>query len=474
VTLTRTELERVLEGVGPWVRGAAIQQVRAPDRERVYLSVRRPGETRWLLLCAARGLGRLHYVERPPPNPRESLAFQGLLRKELGGVVTQVDRLAGERIVRLTTQRGGVERSLVLEVYGAGGNIVLLDEEDRVLGRAGPARRPGSAARRGEPWVGPEGEGAWVPVEGAGTHGADDVSAELAHRYAAREEDEAVKARLRDAQSRLRGRRKEIQRRLKRQERDLERSGDPEVHRRRASLLQGSFHRMERGRSEVEVTDWEAEGQPTLMLAVDPSREPKEIVAAAFARARRAERARDEAGQRIAESRSALDEVETLLELLGTDPDEAIPLVDELLPTRARQAAARRAAGPRLPYLAFRAPSGHEIRVGRRSRDNDELTFRHSKGNDVWLHARGRPGAHVVIRGPGPSPSPELLIPAAQLALLHSGMKEGDRGEVTWTRVKHVSKPKGSKPGSVVPTQDKVLYVEIEPETLAKLERIEG
>lgn len=472
MTLTRDELTSVLAGIGPWLVGSVVQQVRMPDRDRVYLSVRRPGQTRWLLVCAERGLGRIHFVERPPPNPKESLAMQGLLRKEFGGLVTSVDRLDGERIVRIVTERGEVRRGLVLEVYGGGGNIVLLDWEDRVLGRVGAARRPGCDAGRGEQWTGPEGHAAWIAV-GAGS--ADDtLSRELADRYEARESEAEERGRTQEAEGRLRGRRKELRRRLRRQEQDLRRAGDPDALRRRAELLQGSFHRLERGQSEVEVTDWAAEGQPLVTLTVDPAREPKEIVGKAFRAARRAERAVTEAGQRIAESRAALEEIDELLELLAEDPNEAIPLIDELVPRRAARASRQGQGETRTPWLAFRAPSGHEIRVGRRARDNDELTFRHSKGNDVWLHARGRPGAHVVIRAPGPSPSPELLIPAAQLALLHAGMKEGDRGEVTWTRVKHVSKPKGSKPGSVVPTQDKVLYVEIEPETLARLERLPG
>ena len=98
--------------------------------------------------------------------------------------------------------------------------------------------------------------------------------------------------------------------------------------------------------------------------------------------------------------------------------------------------------------------------------------MRLSKGNDVWLHVRGRPGAHVIIRDPGKSPSPELLLLGAQLALVRSGLANGEREEVTWTRVKHVNKPKGSKPGSVVATQDRVLYVEVDRSALDSLTRV--
>ena len=77
----------------------------------------------------------------------------------------------------------------------------------------------------------------------------------------------------------------------------------------------------------------------------------------------------------------------------------------------------------------------------------------------------------MVICRPGPSPSPELLLLGAQLALAHSGIKEGAREEVTWTRVKEVHKPKGMAPGKVLVRQEKVLYVEAQRRALDVLER---
>ena len=109
------------------------------------------------------------------------------------------------------------------------------------------------------------------------------------------------------------------------------------------------------------------------------------------------------------------------------------------------------------------------MHVGRSAADNDALTLHNAKGNDVWLHVRGRPGAHVVIRAPGRAPQPELLLLAAQLALVHSGLADGARAEVTWTRVKHVKKPRGLPPGKVLVTQERVLYVETDRAALEQL-----
>lgn len=468
MTVTRDELATILEELHDTLLGAVVQQARVPDRDRVVLALRQPGATSWLLLCAAPALGRLHLIDKAPPNPKESLAFQGLLRKEVRGTIRRVAQLAGERIMRLDIASEESRRSIVLELYGAGGNIVLLDGEDRVLGRAGSPRRPGSSAGRGERWEPPGERGEWTDIGSrAGLNGHDAVR----QVYVARETQLHCGAARAEATRRLTRRRKELRRLTKRQRSDLQKIGSPAPLRRTAELLQGSFHLLRKGQRSVDVTDWAAPDQPTVTVPTDPALEPSQLVARAFSRARRAERAQTAGEERLRATLAALEEVEALAELMEEDEESAIEMVDELLPGAAAQSRGRR-EGPRLPYTAWRTPSGHEIRVGRGAADNDQLTQRHSRGNDVWLHVRGRPGAHVVVRDPGKSPAPTLLVLAAQLALAHSGLADGAREEVTWTRVKHVSKPKGSKPGSVVATQDKVLYVELDREALAALTRL--
>ena len=76
-----------------------------------------------------------------------------------------------------------------------------------------------------------------------------------------------------------------------------------------------------------------------------------------------------------------------------------------------------------------------------------------------------------MICQPGPSPSSDILLLGAQLALAHSGLKEGAREEVTWTRVKEVSKSKGLPPGKVLVRGEKVLYVEARRAELDCLQR---
>ena len=122
------------------------------------------------------------------------------------------------------------------------------------------------------------------------------------------------------------------------------------------------------------------------------------------------------------------------------------------------------------PFRRFTSTDGLPIFVGRNARENDELTFGLAKSDDVWLHARGAPGSHVVVRlSKGTDIPPETLRDAAMLALLYSDLKKGGKGDVIYTRRKWVKKAKGQAPGAVVVTQEKSLYVSLDRNRLQTL-----
>lgn len=122
-----------------------------------------------------------------------------------------------------------------------------------------------------------------------------------------------------------------------------------------------------------------------------------------------------------------------------------------------------------MPYRAFRSANGARILVGRSARDNDALTLRVARGNDVWLHARGVQGSHVVVPDAGEAPDARTLGDAALLAAHFSRARGEEAAEVAWTRRKHVRKPKGAAPGSVIATQERTLRVRLDAARLAEL-----
>ena len=106
--------------------------------------------------------------------------------------------------------------------------------------------------------------------------------------------------------------------------------------------------------------------------------------------------------------------------------------------------------------------SGYEILVGKKSTDNDHLTFRIAKSHDAWLHAADYPGSHVVVRNPSKERDLDeaTLVKAAQLAAYFSQARNSSKVEVHYTKRKHVTKPRRAKPGLVRLLEFKSIKVE--------------
>lgn len=117
----------------------------------------------------------------------------------------------------------------------------------------------------------------------------------------------------------------------------------------------------------------------------------------------------------------------------------------------------------------FHAPDGTEILVGKNNFQNDRLTFKTANSRDLWLHAKDIPGSHVILRTEGASPSHETLLLAAQLAGHFSQAKDSSKIPVDYTQVRYVKKPTGAKPGFVIFTNQKTLYITPEENLLAPI-----
>jgi predicted ribosome quality control (RQC) complex YloA/Tae2 family protein len=115
-------------------------------------------------------------------------------------------------------------------------------------------------------------------------------------------------------------------------------------------------------------------------------------------------------------------------------------------------------ANPR--FWEYRLPGGWRVLAGKTDQDNDRLTLKSAKPEDWWFHVRGMPGSHVILQGgPEEKPDKQTLADAAAIAAYHSKARNGGVVPVSCTKVKHVEKPAGAKPGSVRIRKEIVLKV---------------
>jgi predicted ribosome quality control (RQC) complex YloA/Tae2 family protein len=123
-----------------------------------------------------------------------------------------------------------------------------------------------------------------------------------------------------------------------------------------------------------------------------------------------------------------------------------------------------------VPYRTFVGASGATILVGRGAADNDALTLHVARAHDLWLHAKDRQGAHVVVPlDRGASCPPDLLVEAAHLAAHFSDARDERVVDVQYTPRRYLRKPKGSAPGLVIVDREKVLVLRREDATLQRL-----
>lgn len=119
----------------------------------------------------------------------------------------------------------------------------------------------------------------------------------------------------------------------------------------------------------------------------------------------------------------------------------------------------------------FQSQEGLNIWAGRNHKENEELVIRLARGNDMWMHLKGKPGAHVIIQlSGGKSPSLETLLDGATLVAYYSGVSNNDKVEVDYTFRKYVKRVPGNKDKFLVTyTQNKTLMVKLEETRLWRL-----
>jgi predicted ribosome quality control (RQC) complex YloA/Tae2 family protein len=459
VSLRPSELRDIARALEPELSGAVVQKVRAPWPERLELELRQPGRTVRLLLGVESGLGRLSVVDARSHPASEGGPSPWLLRarKELTGRRLSAIRCTGPKQIRLAFEKDGESRALVAEL-GSPGVLLLLGDGDVPLAASeGPARAPVP------PGVTDESGPPSRLGEARGLDAGRAAEALLAARESTIRREALQRARIQPIRSTL----QRLRRTRAKVEVEAGRDAAAEEHRRWGELLSRALDQVPRGARSIRLTEWTEAGAHEVEVPLEPTLAPRAQVERHFRQYRRLLRGSAMARERLAtldreisEAERALSEAEA-----STDVEVATP-VAPVSPPPAR----KRAPPAHRPYRVFQDAGGRPIWVGRAGEDNAALTFQVARPHHLWMHARGVPGAHVVIPlDRGEDVGQERLLDAAHLALHFSRVAGEPRGEVAWTRARLVKRVKGGAPGQVTYTGEKVLSVRLEP---ARLERL--
>jgi len=235
-----------------------------------------------------------------------------------------------------------------------------------------------------------------------------------------------------------------------------------EEYRLKGELLTANLHLAQKGQTSVEVPNYYEEGMPLMKVELDEKLSPGQNAQRYFKLYQKARNAQTLAAEQIEKTSEELNYLEGQLDNLEKCQEEA-----ELFELRAelerfgyvrpnRNRRQLKQLPPSQP-MRFVAPSGRTVMVGKNNLQNDKLTGT-AQPNEVWLHAKDMPGSHVIIVGEGPDD--ETILFAARLAALYSKGRSSSRVPVDYTLRRYVRKPGGAKPGFVIYTNQRTLYVQ--------------
>lgn len=255
---------------------------------------------------------------------------------------------------------------------------------------------------------------------------------------------------------------------LKKQEKELQATENAEEFRQKGELLTTFLHQVPNDQDQV-VLDNYYTNQP-ITIALDKALTPNQNAQKYFKRYQKLKEAVKYLTELIEETKSTilyLESVETVLNQAGLD--EIAEIREELIQTGFIRRRQREKIQKRKKPEKYLASDGKTIiLVGRNNLQNEELTFKIARKEELWFHAKDIPGSHVVISG-NLNPSDEVKTDAAELAAYYSKGRLSNLVQVDMIEVKKLNKPTGGKPGFVTYTGQKTLRVTPDSEKIESM-----
>ena len=253
---------------------------------------------------------------------------------------------------------------------------------------------------------------------------------------------------------------------LQRLKEDLLDAENSEDYRLFGELLTANLHLTKPGMKELKVTSYYNNSEVTIPL--DPKYSPSKNAQNFYKKYGKSKTAIKEKQIQILETEKDIEYLQSALTFLNNakSPEEIDAIRGELAEEgfvrikNADKGKNKKSARFKLSPYKYISPSGYEILVGRNNKENDELTLKLADKTDLWLHTKDIPGSHVILRTGGLEPSPEDIYCAASIAAWHSKGKNSAQVPVDYVRVRHVKKPSGAKPGMVIFTDNRTVYVD--------------
>ncbi|SET84544.1 Predicted component of the ribosome quality control (RQC) complex, YloA/Tae2 family, contains fibronectin-binding (FbpA) and DUF814 domains [Salinibacillus kushneri] len=287
------------------------------------------------------------------------------------------------------------------------------------------------------------------------------ISEMLDTYYRGKAERDRVKQQMGDIYRLLKNERDKNKRKIKKHQQTLKKAEKAEVYQKLGELLTANMHLIKTGDSSVKVIDYYDPEQAEIEIELNPNKTPSENAQSLFQTYHKLKKSKEVVTKEIDKANEEIQYLEQLMQQLESAREQDLEEIREELQEQGfikKKRNKQKKKKNQKPQLdEYQASDGTLILVGRNNKQNEYLTNRLANKEEIWLHAKDIPGSHVLIRDT--RPNEETIQEAAQLAAFYSKSKMSSTVPIDYTKVKHVHKPNGAKPGYVIYENQKTVFV---------------
>ena len=297
---------------------------------------------------------------------------------------------------------------------------------------------------------------------------AESFSRLLDMYYTVRDRKDAIRQKSQAVRKTVQNLCTRLTRKLAIQEKELEATYDRERLRQLGDIVTANIHRIVKGQTTIACEDFYDENMAVIEIPISPILSPQQNAAKFYKDYAKLKNAEKELTRQMEMGETELTYLRSVLDELNRAETEAE--LEEIRRELQEGGYVRSDGGKRkmkqgkLPPMRFESTDGYPIYVGRNNKQNDELTFRLARKDDIWLHAQKVHGSHVIISCGGNTPPDDTITQAAQLAAHYAESRGGQNLPVDVTPVKQVKKPANGKPGMVIYHTYRTVYVNPYPD----------
>ncbi|MDH4226897.1 MAG: NFACT family protein [Deltaproteobacteria bacterium] len=466
--MTPLLLSKIIEELWPQLDGSLVSSVHQPDDKTVLLRLMTRRGQRTLLVSTHPLFSRLNLFTEKRENPATPPRFCALLRSRIEGLrITEIRQKPDERIAKIAL--GDNAFTLVMELTGKSSNIILLDNKG-VIVDALRIFAPETSVRAVMPGI----TLAALPKQEILKESAPKIEPadnetwnEAVEKYfSAAEEKERFLTLKKKLLGAISGAAKHAKRKLENRLNDKTAANKDLLSSKTGDIISANLHKLKKGMHEALLADIYSDTNNEVLVKLDPTLSASENAAKYYKRAKKAATALKLLERSIPEVEAEILKLENLTKecaAINTEKD-ALTLEKKLIAAgymKKEETPGVRKKEASLPIRQEKTSDGFTLLIGKSSKGNDLLIKEYASDEDLWFHAKGIAGAHVVLKSKGRAkpPSEKAIHEAAVTAASSSKASASTKLEVICASVRHVKKPKGAKPGMVTVTEYKTLIV---------------